>query len=475
MNLPSIYNFFDRQNEENVEKQDLTYQIFKDLDYTKLVHKTSFYRSDFRGSKFENITFYQNNFDIADFINNIFFNVEFKEVQFGEAEFKNCVFQKCFFKENSYVSASFTNCTFLKCDFSKEEFRLDMKDCIFKDCTFRTCVFDQCSTDTIEFNDCVILKCELSTMHAENYKIINCIFRDTYLGINFLGTYLIKGTDFNLLSFKYRGEIVSNINNNFFSQYTHDMFEHSRYYEYLNLLIIFHSKCNLEDELVRVIKKFNTIENENLRMYTIKSIFEMLEFYFGSDCLSISTTCSLLTVLEQYKNIFSDDEKLNIECGIFRIENLIASSDMSFEYLLKCDPLKTASAELTFATDDIEEAKTKVDNLICKINQGLADNFYHSPYIITSIKKGSVIITIASSLLLILLAAKVSKNVCHTVCKMKIEIVASKKVINSIEISKTATTMINVLKNYSDFEKIIEQDDLGIENLTQYIIQLTKQ
>ncbi|MDE6606915.1 MAG: hypothetical protein K2K54_04055, partial [Lachnospiraceae bacterium] len=77
MNSFSIYNLFCKQNEEKVEKQDLTYQIFKDLDYTKLMYKTSFYRSDFRGSKFENVTFYQNNFDIADFINNMFINVEF--------------------------------------------------------------------------------------------------------------------------------------------------------------------------------------------------------------------------------------------------------------------------------------------------------------------------------------------------------------------------------------------------------------
>lgn len=474
MNLPSIYKLFNRQNEEMVEKQDLTYQIFKDLDYTKLKWKTSFYRSDFRGSRFENVTFYQNNFDIADFINNIFVNVELSNVQFGEAEVKNCVFQKCYFKENQYISVPFTNCTFLKCDFSDEKFRLTMKDCTFKDCTFRRCVFDQCSTDTIEFNNCAILKCELSTMHAENYKIIDCIFRDTYLGINFLGTYLIKGTDFNLLSFKYRGNIVPITNEDFFIQYTYDMFKYFRFYEYLNLLIILHLNCVIEDELERVLKAFHIIENKNLRLYTIKSVFEMLEFYFGSDCLSISTICNLLTILNQYKDTFSVDEKLNVECGIFRLESLIASSDFPIEYLSKCDPLKTASAELTFATDDIEECKIKVDKLMRNINKHLTDNYYISPYTITSIKKGSVIITITSSLLLILLAAKVAKNVCHIICKMQVEIAASRKFLNKIENSKTSVTMVNVLKNYNEFERNCEQDDLDLNNLTKYIIQLTK-
>ncbi len=474
MNLPSVYNFFSRQNEEKVEKQNLTYQIFKDIDYTKLKYKTSFYRSDFRGSKFENITFYQNNFNIADFINNIFFNVEFNKVDFGEAEIKNCVFNKCYFKENDYISLPFTNSSFIKCDFVNEVFHVTMKECTFKECTFKNCIFDQCSTDSIEFDDCIIIKCELSTMHAENYKLINCTFRDTYLGINFLGTYLIKGTDFNLLSFKYRGDIVPISNSDFFAHYTYDMFNHFRYYEYLNLLIISDAKCVLEEEFARVLKNFDSIDNKNLRIYTIKSIFEMLEFYFGSDSLSISTICSILTVFEQYKNNFYDDEKLSIECGIFRIESFIAASNIPINYLIKCDPLKVASAEFTFDTDDIEEAKAKVEKLMAIVNQNFTNNYYHLPYTIVSIKKGSVIITITSSLLLILLAAKVAKSVCHTICKMQVEIATSKKLLNTIENTKTHNTMFNVLKNYNNYEEIFEKDNLDLTNLTKYIIQLIK-
>ncbi len=474
MNSLSIYNFFCKQNEEKVEKQDLTYQIFKDIDYTKLIYKTSFYRSDFRGSKFENVTFYQNNFDIADFINNVFLNVEFSEINFGEAEIKNCVFNKCYFKENIYTSVPFTNCTFIKCDFINETFRLVMKECTFKECTFKNCIYDQCSTDTIEFNDCTIVKCEMSTMHAENYKIIDCTFRDTYLGINFLGTYLIKGTDFNLLSFKYRGEIVPISDNAFFTQYTYDMFNHFRYYEYLNLLILLNRNCVIENELVRVLENFENIDNRNLRLYTIKCIFEMLEFYFQSDYLNISTMCNLLTIFENYKNSFSDSEKLNIECGIFRLNNLIVTSNIQIDYLLHCDSQKMALAEFTFDTDDVEDSKAKVDKLMCIVNKTFTDNYYNVPYSIVSIKKGSVIITIASSLLLILLAAKVAKSVCHSMCKMQVEIVASKKLLNTIENTKTHGTMLNVLKNYNEYEKIFEKEDLGLNNLTNYIIQLTK-
>lgn len=439
-----------------------------------MIYKTSFYRSDFRGSKFENVTFFENNFDIADFINNMFFNVEFNKVNFGEAEIKNCVFTKCYFKENIYISVPFTNCTFIKCDFINEKFRLTMKECTFKECTFKNCVYDQCSTDTIEFNDCTIIKCEMSTMHAENYKIIDCIFRDTYLGINFLGTYLIKGTDFNLLSFKYRGEIVLISDSAFFERYTYDMFKHFRYYEYLNLLILLNKNYVLEKELQRVLENFDNIDNKNLRLYTIKCIFEMLEFYFQSDYLTISTICNLLMILEKYKNSFSDEEKLNIECGIFRLENLIITSNMELNYLSHCDPDKVALAEFTFNTDDIEEAKEKVNKLMCIVNQNFTNNYYNTPYTIISIKKGSVIITIAASLLLILLATKVAKNVCHTICKMQVEIATSKKILSTIENTKTHGTMLNVLKNYNDYEKNFEKDDLELNNLTNYIIKLIK-
>lgn len=474
MNSLSIYNLFCNQDQEKVEKQDLTYKIFKDIDYMRLTYKTSFYRSDFRGSKFENVTFYKNNFDIADFINNMFLNVEFNKVNFGEAEIKNCVFSKCYFKENSYVSVPFTNCTFIKCDFINETFRLTMKECIFKECTFKNCIYNQCSTDSIEFNDCTIVKCEMSTMHAENYKIINCTFRDTYLGINFLGTYLIKGTDFNLLCFKYRGEIVPISDSAFFTQYTYDMFKCFRYYEYLNLLILLDKNCVLENELERVLENFNNIDNKNLRLYTIKCIFEMLEFYFQSDYLTISTICNTLTVMEKYKKIFPDDEKLNVECGIFRLENLIINSNIQINYLLRCDPEKMALAELTFETDDIEDSKAKINKLMCIANQTLVNNYYTVPYTIVSIKKGSVIITITASLLLILLAAKVAKSVCHTACKMQVEIEASKKLLNTIENTKTHGAMLNVLKNYNDYEKNFEKDDLELSNLINYIIKLTK-
>ena len=141
---------------------------------------------------------------------------------------------------------------------------------------------------------------------------------------------------------------------------------------------------------------------------------------------------------------------------------------------MQCDPEKMALAEFTFDTDDVEDSKAKVDKLMCIVNQTFTDNYYNVPYKIVSIKKGSVIITITSSLLLILLAAKVAKSVCHTVCKIQVEIAASKKLLDTIENTKTHGTMLNVLKKYSDYEKNFEKDDLGLNNLTNYIIQLTK-
>ena len=74
---------------QSYEKCDLSYRIFKDLDFS-VIGPISFFRSDFRGSKFSSITFLCNNFDLADFIGNTFLNVEFREVNWGNSEVKNC-------------------------------------------------------------------------------------------------------------------------------------------------------------------------------------------------------------------------------------------------------------------------------------------------------------------------------------------------------------------------------------------------
>lgn len=473
MDFPTVVKIFEKQNEEKVEKQDLTYQLFKDIDYTILKNKTSYYRSDFRGSRFENITFAENNFDIADFINNTFFNVEFLSVIWGEAEIKNCYFQKCQFKNNKYTSVPFTNTTFIKCDFSNEIFRLTMKDCTFVECTFKNCIFDQCSTDSIRFENCIVIKCEFSTMHAENYQIIDCIFRDTYLGINFLGTYLMKGTDFNLLSFKYRGEIVPITDEKFFDEYTYSMFKYNRYYEYLNLIILLKPyNLNLEDEFVKIIENFNNITNPNLRKYTIKCILEMLEFYLGSEHLNISSFCNILIIISQRINMFSQIEQLEIECGLFRLKSIMCSLNMDIDYLLDCNPSQIVSAELTFDTNDKEQAQKELNSLFTNINKKILDSYYTVPYKIISIRKGSIIITITVSLMLLLLTAKVIKTVCHSMCRMTIEVATSKKMLEIIDHSKTPITLSKAMQAYNTIDGILKDEEDEMNNLVKLIIKL---
>ena len=67
-----------------------------------------------------------------------------------------------------------------------------------------------------------------------------------------------------------------------------------------------------------------------------------------------------------------------------------------------------------------------------------------------------------------------AKSVSHTVCKIQVEIATSKKLLNTIENTKTNGSMLNVLKNYNEYEKSLEKEDLNLSNLTNYIIQLTK-
>ncbi|BFL20356.1 hypothetical protein [Mediterraneibacter gnavus] len=43
------------------EGMDMSYSVFEKVDFHRYMHPVSFFRSDFRGTKFKNINFYKKN------------------------------------------------------------------------------------------------------------------------------------------------------------------------------------------------------------------------------------------------------------------------------------------------------------------------------------------------------------------------------------------------------------------------------
>ena len=468
---------FDPKND--YECRNLSYITIEGLDFQRLSSKTSFYRSDFRGTRFEADIFEKNNFDLADFISNTFKNVEFHRVNFGNSEFKNCVFRNCLFEENIYDDISMHGCTFSGCTFRGEKFRMTMLNCNFIQCNFIGCVFDQCTTDTLSFDSSVFLKCELSTMHAENFKFVGCSFRDVFLGTCFLGTYLFRQTDLNLISFKYRGELVDINGNDFFLDFEKKLFQERRYFELFNLCILFHreNSIKLVNGFKQMIADVLNEPNPNVREYNLDGIFDVIEFYLGSESLPLLHALRYIDILREYSiSDIPSENRLSYLQHMYRIDTIISSLDYPTEYILGVPETTPCTATIHCRDDSVCTAEDSIHALFDYVNRRYLENLFEPPYFKTlSHEKGSVIVTISSSLLLALMTAKVIRGISKSLCEVRLEGAKTKKAIELIQASSTPAAFNKIVSALPQKELETEEAEkifgkLGNGYILDYII-----
>ncbi len=458
---------FNEDDFNSCECKDLSFLHIKDLNY-KERNPVFFYRSDFRGSKFSSNTFFKNNFDLADFIGNSFINTEFENVNFGNSEFKNGVFLKCQFNSNTYGDLAIHDCDYKKCIFENEVFQMTMFNCTFVDCQFINCTFDQCTTENLEFKNCTFIKVEMSTMHAERFKFTKCTLRDTYLGACFLGSYLLKDVDFNLLNFKYRGEIVEVGNSDYFNTLLNNLREQGRFFEFLNLYLLFNGASEGFSELFynALISSFKE-DNYKVLEYNIKGIFEIVEFY--SDCprLPFMVLCEIyikLTQLFENNNVPEKCLLIFSEC-MFRLGKLISDFNFNLNYLYDVPLYRNAELEFHINDNSFEEAEDKINFLFDYINKNFFNSFLETPlYKISERKTGSVIITVSTCLILALLTTKVIKEIYGTICQIKIAHAQTTKEIALIETSKSAAKLSEITQIAAENQKLQESNLMQIYN-----------
>lgn len=450
---------------EDYECMNMSYRIIEDLDYQNAEHRSSFYRSDFRGTLFASSIFDKNNFDLADFINNTFKNIEFCEVNFGNSEFKNCYFHNCVFDKNCYDDISIHSCTFSNCTFRDERFLMTMIDCQFSQCTFINCVFDQCTTDSLSFDNTLFFKCELSAMHAENFKFINCSFRDVFLGACYLGTYMFKDSDINLISFKYRGKVVDINTGYFYNNLQKELLQEHRYFEYFNLCIL---SAQIE-QIVCPSNFKNMIEsifkepNNNVRNYNLSGIFDVIEFYLGSNYLTLMDALQCLNILSEYPaEILPAENKLTYLQHIYHLESVISSFKYSSEYILKIPQNIPCTTTIHIIDDSINSAERVIHSIMDYVNKKYLGNIYEKPYFtVLSHEQGSIIVTISSSLLLILMTAKVIEGVCKSMCNIQLQKAKTEKEIELINTSSTPTALTKITSVLQPNEK--EDKDVAVK------------
>lgn len=353
---------------------------------------------------------------------------------------------------------------------------MTMINCTFIECQFTDCLFDQCSTDSLRFVNCTILKCEMSTMFAENFEIEGSIFRDTYLGACFLGTYLLKNTDLNLLSFKYRGEIVS-LDQDFFSNYLIDLKKHGRFFEYLNLsLLMGKSEDIFVQDFRDALLSVQNETNPNVQKYNLRGIFRLVEFYAGSDRLAMQLFLQLTSILCSYHPQSLPNECQMIICaGKIRLQELLNNMRFDWNYLRTIPSDQYCTVKVHCRDTSFDTAEQKIKTFIDSVNEKMLQGYYAAPTCqILAKETGSVFVTISTSLLLILMAAKVLRSVHGSICQIRIEQAKTNKEVKLIEESNSASSFLKVAPRTTPDKDSEDKKALKIYNAlgTDYIIDV---
>ncbi len=384
------------------ESEDISYVIFKDINFRAYMHSVSFYRSDFRGSRFENVTFYKNNLDRSDFLNAIFLNCNFEKVQFGCCQMKNCYFENVRFINNLYRNTSIHSTTFVNCEFPDENFLINMQHCKLVNCTYKGCSFEMSTTDSDIFQKCTFIDTNLATMHAENHTFIECKFSNVCLDSSYYFGYSIANCNMEDVCFLYRGEYIDwrDLNP---QDFLHKFEKEHRFNDILNLHII----CKTQIEIPSVIEESMAYyaNNKYGRMLDITNIMNTLIFYAMYETVDFNTLHNISNILSNFNwEKYNFDERMEIEALQSKFQNALYLSIHSQDYLLGIDSAYISLLTINFENDNLDKCIEMAKQFIDSISNNEYWNLIQQ-------KKGSWVLTFAiPTLILISVLPKIIKN-----------------------------------------------------------------
>lgn len=407
------------------EAKDMSYSVFDKIDFRKYLHSVSFFRSDFRGTKFTNVMFYKNNFDRSDFLNAVLINCTFEKVQFGCCQIKNCYFEKVKFMNNSYRNTSIHSTAFVNCEFPDESFLINMQHCRLINCNFNGCNFEMSTTDSDIFEDCIFRSTNLATMHAENHKFIGCTFDNVCIDSSYFFGYSIAKCSLGQAIFLYRGEYISLIDlkiGDFLEKFAHE----NRFNDMLNLFIY----TKKQDKIAEMLKTcFDYYRKEPYgRMLNISVIFESLCFAAIYETIDFNVLHELLTIIEETDlSGYNFDERIEIESLYIKLQNSLYLSSHSKEYLDRIGIENKSMLSIRLNNDDYDECV----EIAKKLLNSISDANY---WTLIEKQKGSWIL-IFSAVTAVVLAAlpKIVKNYADVYFEIKTKKVISNKILKKLE------------------------------------------
>lgn len=453
MNSLSKVRRFNFNKNDNYTCRDFTYTYFADIDFPGDI-LISFFRSDFRGSRFENVIFRNNCFDRADFISCTFVNCKFINTNIGASEIKSCYFYNVSFEECKYDNTSIQESTFEKCSFNREHILVNMKNCHLLNSSIYDCTFERSTTEAITFEFCQLCNTDLATMHAECHKFISCELKNVKLGLSYVFGYLLCDTSIKDFEVLYRGKAVT-LNS---QEEAMKFLEESRMYEIINIFFLYQ---NFE-KIPKLLEKSLLYLYNNFTPSTkieIINIFEALIFYTTHDFITYQCFIECLAVINEIQ-----PPKLRLEdelqfVGYKEKLNYIIPNGLYGKKFIESSYGKNAFIILHIETEDYNQAL----NISNKFLEELYQRCMLMPFWeLTESQKGSWVLTFAISALIIVVLPKVIKNYYAIISEIQVKKGFKRLLLQKLEKKRLSIEEINQLADVVTKLDITQQIDIDI-------------
>lgn len=458
-------------NKADYTKSNLSYLLFKNLTAEINDEKIDFDRADFRGSKFLCCFFRNNNFDRADFIDCYLQDVNFINVNFGMALIKNNYFKNVSFQGNIYNDLAVQETTFVDCVFDEEQINWTLYKCKFINCIFKNVAFDHSAIDSNSFVSCTFVNCKMAECHMENIYFTKCELFKVEFDSSYISSYLFKEIDMSKIFFKYRGNFVNIYH--FGVEDANLLYDQQRYFNYLNMLILEGRTADLYEDLVDSISNTLKLDYQN-RIFNMKNILLLWEFYFDSSRIDFLNYQKGLIYLNSLD--FSDldfDEYGEYESVLYRINKMNNLGNLDLPMLDTVPANEKCICKIHINSTEIDYVQDELNKVLGTVNDIALNNMLPGDkyYEIQNVEQGSIILTIASSLLLVLLFAKVAKSINHDIQIMRIEKTAADEINKKIKKTKSVAKIQNIVSEQRKNELLTEKSyDKTISKLSNAIL-----
>jgi uncharacterized protein YjbI with pentapeptide repeats len=433
MDLPILNKtFFDTGNALR-EQENFQHFLFKDLNFKNRKEPISFFRSDFRGVKIENVQFYKNNFDRADFINSYITNTTFDNCFFG-TDFLNVIFHKVEFRNNMEDTCSFHNCSFVDCAFESETvINTSNRNSTYSNCHFSNCNWEKNSFEDIHYIQTSFKNISFAEMCAYNLDFTGCNFENTSVDPDYLGSYLIKKTELKDLNYIYRGQGISLTGKIEADLETLSRFYFSnhRYYEAFNTVLLYSHYNKFKESISgffeRILHLITQDKHYLRRTEQLNRLIRILIFYSDSALIPSKDFYLIIGIMENFSIPFeSINDKILYQNNLQLLKETVQTNIFELG-IWDFDSVGITYAEIEIDEDDFALFKTNLAGFYDSLIEEYGITDFGTGYEILGTRKGSLIVEIAGVAVGIYGLATIAKSILAKVMEIKMEYLITHK------------------------------------------------